>query len=181
MTFQLREAGRGDAEALLALATRTYTEAFGHSLSSADLAAHLERHLSPGRIRDLLRDEVFLLALEKGVMVGFVQFGDADTNDAELVGVQPGDKELRRLYVAAEVQGRGVGTRLLQTALADPRLEAATRVYLDVWEENHGARRLYERFGFERVGERALVVASGAATGVDFVMARIDRETRRNP
>ena len=131
---------------LSALATRTYSEAFGHSLRASDLAAHLRNNLSPERVRKMIGEDTLLLAYEEHRLIGFVQFGDARISDAhsespELLRVQPGDKEVRRLYVLAEFQNLGVGTRLMDAALADRRLISA-HVYLSVWEDNGGAQRL---------------------------------------
>ena len=173
MNARISEANPDDSEFLSALAVRTYTEAFGHSMSASDLAAHIETNLSPERFREVLREDVFLLARVRGETVGFVQFGDAHIDDGDLDGlkVQPGDKEVRRLYVSAAFQNCGLGTSLMNAALNDPRIAGAT-VFLDVWEDNVGAQRLYERYGFERVGERAFRAASGEVMGVDFIMVR---------
>lgn len=129
---------------LSALAVQTYTAAFGHSMSAADLAAHLKTNLSPERFRELLRDDMFLLARVEGEGVGFIQFGDAhidnnDLDDRDLnkpPRVQPGDREVRRLYVSAAFQNRGVGAQLMNAALNDL---AEKTVFLDVWEDNAGA------------------------------------------
>ena len=173
MDVRISEANPDDSEFLSALAVQTYTEAFGHSMSVSDLAAYLKINLSPERFREVLREDVFLLARVRGKTVGFVQFGDAQIDDGDLDGtkVRPGDKEVRRLYVSTVFQNRGLGTSLMNAALNDSRI-AGTTVFLDVWEDNVGARRLYERYGFERVGERAFRAASGEVMGVDFIMVR---------
>ena len=105
MNAQISEANPDDSEFLSALAVRTYTEAFGHSMNASDLAAHIETNLSPERFREVLREDAFLLARVGGKTVGFVQFGDAHIDDRDLDGlkVRPGDKEVRRLYVLGGV------------------------------------------------------------------------------
>lgn len=166
------EATPDDSDSLSALAVQTYTEAFGHSMSASDLAAHLKTNLSPRRFREMLHEDVFLLAHRADKLIGFVQFGDAHIDDRDLDGkIQPGDKEVRRLYVLAAFQNRGLGTRLMDAALNDPRI-AGTTVFLDVWEDNAGAQRFYTRYGFKRVGKRAFRAASGEVTGVDLIMVR---------
>ena len=45
-------------------------------------------------------------------------------------------------------------------------------IVLDVWEHNPAAQRFYARYGFEVVGARAFVVASGAETSRDLIMVR---------
>jgi ribosomal protein S18 acetylase RimI-like enzyme len=49
---------------------------------------------------------------------------------------------------------------LLETALAHPRLAKARRIFVQVWEENERAVRLYESLGFQRVGTTTFMVGS---------------------
>jgi ribosomal protein S18 acetylase RimI-like enzyme len=102
-------------------------------------------------------------------MIGYVQFGQAN---ATVLQSADGDQELRRLYVHADFQNKGIGTRLMDAALAHPQLRDAERIFLDVWEHNPGAQRFYACFGFKVVGQRPFVVESGAETSMDLIMAR---------
>lgn len=62
---------------------------------------------------------------------------------------EPGAAELRRMVVAPEGRGQGLGRlllrHLLEQALARPQV---TRVWLDVGADNLRARSLYRSFGF---------------------------------
>jgi ribosomal protein S18 acetylase RimI-like enzyme len=71
--------------------------------------------------------------------VGWLQLQDAD--DALY---------LHQLYIAPEYQGRGIGTRLIESILRRAR-EMAVPVHLWVVRNNDHARRLYQRLGFEMV------------------------------
>lgn len=53
------------------------------------------------------------------------------------------------IAVSAAVRGQGIGTRLLQAIEDHARVAGKSSVRLDVIDTNSGARRLYERFGFE--------------------------------
>jgi ribosomal protein S18 acetylase RimI-like enzyme len=64
-------------------------------------------------------------------------------NDGEIV--------LEQVYLAPEHHGRGIGTALLRGLVADWQAQGKP-VLLRVLKRNP-ARRLYERFGFRRVGE----------------------------
>lgn len=66
--------------AVTALAIETYTTAFSHSFTPSDLAAHLEKHLSPGSFARMIERDTILIAETGGRMVGYVQFGQADAS-----------------------------------------------------------------------------------------------------
>ncbi len=53
------------------------------------------------------------------------------------------------IAVSPSVRGRGIGTRLLRAIEAHARDLGKTSIRLDVVDTNPGAKRLYERFGFE--------------------------------
>jgi GNAT superfamily N-acetyltransferase len=82
-------------------------------------------------IRDVLipNNEVWV-AEEAGRVVGFAGFGDGF---------------LRHLWVQQANQNRGVGTALLKVAMD----RSPGGLQLWVFQKNVGARRLYERAGFE--------------------------------
>jgi ribosomal protein S18 acetylase RimI-like enzyme len=166
-TLVIRHAQKSDIEALSEFAMKTYSEAFGHSFSDADLAAHLQKYLSPGSFSRILDEDVVLLAEVGNRLVGYVQFGAANAAAAHTQ-----DQELRRIYIHPESQNMGYGSALMEAALRHPRLKGAGNIYLDVWEHNPGAQRFYRRYGFEVIGTRRFEVESGAPTGLDLVMVR---------
>jgi diamine N-acetyltransferase len=168
----IRAAETGDIAALAELARRTFSEAFGHSLSASDLAFHLQNNLSDAYFRAATSVDVFLVAEIDTSLIGYAQSGAVEIPAPDR---SPGDQELRRLYVEPAFQGRGIGRQLLDAILAHPRLKAAANVFLDVWEQNDGARRLYERYGFAVVGAHTFAVASGAASTRDLIMVRRQR------
>ncbi|MBV9867695.1 MAG: GNAT family N-acetyltransferase [Abitibacteriaceae bacterium] len=172
-----------DAAALYDLARITYTAAFGHSMSAADLEAHLANHLSLERMSEMIDNDTFLLACSAEEIVGFVQFGVSHLHEQELISstafaIHPSDREIRRLYVLASHQNQGIGSLLMEAALNHPCL-INHNIFLDVWEENPGAQRFYGRYGFEKVAEKQFSVGSGAETGVDFIMRRLSSESLR--
>jgi ribosomal protein S18 acetylase RimI-like enzyme len=65
---------------------------------------------------------------------------------------------LRLLLVA--VPGHGIGSELLAAATAAAGLHA-NHLYLLVTADNSGARRLYERHGFQHVGDLPGLVVAG--------------------
>jgi ribosomal protein S18 acetylase RimI-like enzyme len=164
----IRSATAGDVRDLAALAKRTWSDAFGSSVSPDEEAAELEKTRSEGYFIAALRRDTILVADSNGALVGYVQFGDVNIPE---VDVRPGDQELHRVYVDTALQGRGLGRRLMYAALQHPRLAEATRVYLSVWDKNERAIHLYKSLGFQTVGTTTFVIGSGEVA-VDLVMVR---------
>ncbi len=171
MNAIIRKAQKADTKPLSELAKTTYANAFGHSLNSTDLAAHLDNNLSETCFEEFLDEDTILVAEHDGRLVGFIQIGVAwpETDDDDF---SPEDAELRRVYVLAEFQRRGIGRQLIDAAFQEPCFASARDIYLDVWEDNPRAQKLYESYGFRMIGRRAFQVESGAKTGFDLIMIR---------
>jgi diamine N-acetyltransferase len=161
----IRSATANDVSALSELAKRTWLAAFGNGINAADVAVDVEERRSEAYLANALREKTILVAEAAGALVGYVQFADVAIPE---VDVRAGDQELERLYVDSGLQGRGLGRRLLTAALEHPRLAGANRIFLQVWDENERAVRLYESFGFRKVG--ATTFSIGSEVMEDLVM-----------
>jgi diamine N-acetyltransferase len=162
---RIRPAQTRDLPALSALATRTWADAFAAGVSPEDEQAELDAARSETYFVNALREKTILVAEEDGAVLGYVEFGDVAIPEVE---AQPGDQSLNRLYVETALQGRGLGRTLLEATLQHPCLANATRIFLTVWDENERAVRLYESFGFQRVGTTRFTI--GAEEMEDLVM-----------
>lgn len=72
------------------------------------------------------------------------------------INVHPGlpdDLHLFALDVSPLLQRRGIGAALIARVEQEAARRSFDRVWLDVAVDNHGAKRLYERMGFEASGE----------------------------
>jgi GNAT superfamily N-acetyltransferase len=56
--------------------------------------------------------------------------------------------ELTRLYVDPASRGSGIGAALVEAGLAWSRDQGASSMLVNVFADNHGGRRFYERSGF---------------------------------
>jgi len=65
-----------------------------------------------------------------------------------------GDGEILTLGVAPEHRRRGIGSRLLATALNSMVMQGVNRVFLEVAVNNEAAIAMYESMGFDRLGRR---------------------------
>lgn len=71
-----------------------------------------------------------------------------------LLRVAADESELLSLAVAPEQRGAGVGTLLLRGSIEQARAGGASRLFLEVAEDNDVARRLYQGHGLVPVGRR---------------------------
>lgn len=76
--------------------------------------------------------------------------GDPIVGTAGVYPVEPGVYELRKMYLAPATRGTGLGTRLLETAIAWVRSHGGRRIVLDTTEQMTRAIAFYERHGFVR-------------------------------
>ena len=65
----------------------------------------------------------------------------------------PGEEELLLIAVRPEFRRKGLGERLVSLFIAQAGARGATRVFLEM-RENNDAARLYSRLGFEPIGRR---------------------------
>jgi ribosomal protein S18 acetylase RimI-like enzyme len=70
--------------------------------------------------------------------------------DALVADPPPGTFYIDALAVADQARGRGVARALLHDAEGRARLAGCTALALETQLDNHGAQRVYERFGFRQ-------------------------------
>lgn len=165
----IRRALPADAPAVAAIGRATFAEAFGRLYRPADLAAFLsEAHGLERTARDLADPALAAwLAESGGEAVAYALAGPCALPHPEVTGACG---ELKRIYVARAAQGGGLGARLMAAALAWLERDGPRRLWIGVWSGNEGARRFYERAGFEKVGEYTFQV--GAARDREFILRR---------
>ncbi|MFD0685576.1 ribosomal protein S18-alanine N-acetyltransferase [Actinomadura fibrosa] len=105
----------------------------------------------------------------------------AEAPPGEIVGyaglAAAGDQaDVQTIGVRADMRGAGIGTALLTELMDEAARRGSEAVFLEVRADNDPARRLYERFGFGRVGVRKRYYQP---SNVDAVVMR--RVLRRRP
>ena len=171
----IRRAAKADARALAALSAETFTDAFVHMYAPDDLKRFLRSAYSLRKTRRLLTDPatgVWLMEAA-GAPVGYAVAGPCSLPNP---AVTPTCGELKRLYILPAWQGGGRGARLLEAALAWLERDGPRSLWLGVYSGNVGAQRLYERYGFGKVGEHTFSV--GASVDHEFTMRRGQGATR---
>lgn len=167
--MRIRRATVDDAMVLSDLASRTFTETFGHLYPAEDLSAFLADAYAVEKQRVILArpDYAVWLLEDEGVAVGHAAAGPCGLPHAD---VAKGDGELKRLYVLASHQNAGWGGRLFAEAERWLLKDGPRTVWIGVWSENVGAQRFYERQGFSRVGGYKFAV--GKTLDDEFILRR---------
>lgn len=167
--IRIRRALPSDAAALATLSAETFSETFTY-YPAEDLANYLAETYTEESYAEEISNPAcrIYLAEEEGALLGYVLAGPAHLPHPDL---KEADGEIRRLYVRSNRQGQGLGSQLLEKALSWLLKDDPQRVlWLGVWSENYGAQRLYQRYGFQRVGDYYFRV--GQTRDFEFIFRR---------
>ena len=164
------------------LNSRIVSAAEEHLPSIIELAGVIWRACYPGIIShaqidymlarmyalDVLRDEIrsqgirYDRLLVEDVLSGFASYGPA---------TEPGVVKLHKLYLLPELQGHGLGSRLLQHVEREVRAGGAHRLILFVNKRNARAIKAYQRNGFV-IAESVVTDIGGGFVMDDYIMAK---------
>ncbi len=155
MDVRLRMCTVADAFTLAVIGSATLLDAYAGFLPGQSLVAHCAKlHVREAYEAELRRPEsrAWLAEVEPGAApIGYALLTPPEF-PPELV--QPGDLELRRIYVLSRFHGGGAGKRLMEAAIAYAREAGAPHLLLGLHPENHRAMAFYRRHGFEQIGTR---------------------------
>jgi ribosomal protein S18 acetylase RimI-like enzyme len=164
--IEYRDATPADGPELDAMAQASWLETFGAYASAQDIADYFAENYGPegALIRELDDPERRThVAIDAGRIVGYAKLIPPWLPDAE-----PGALQLSQIYVASSHHGRGVAGKLMDWTIATARAAGAQSLLLTVWENNHRARRFYDRLGFVHIGDYGFPV--GDQIDTDHIM-----------
>lgn len=136
----VRAAAPSDGPAIAAVQLETWRATYQQWLPDLIAALDLARTADNWARASTAADQRVAVAVLSGQIVGYAHSGPPEDN------ADGADHELYALYVLPEVQGTGIGSRLM----ADARATAPAGDWV-VWalEGYQPARRFYERQGFQ--------------------------------
>lgn len=163
----ITRAGTADAELIADLSRSTFYQAY----AKANTVDDMERFMNEQFARERLIKEVvdgsgiFLLAYDGNEAVGYVRMRvNHQLNNGDAI-------EIARLYVAAHVIGKGVGSALMESCLQIAKDMQMKTVWLGVWEKNDRAITFYQKWGFEKFGEQIFQLGTDRQT--DYLMKKM--------
>lgn len=140
--LRLRQATLDDVPRLKELGVLGWETTYHAFVSPENRAGYLAGPFwSLERLREIVCDpaSLTLVAEEAGVHAG---------GFLTIEPVEDGVVELTRLYVDPSLRGSGIGATLIKAGLAWSRDHGAQSMLVNVFADNHGGRRFYERAGF---------------------------------
>ncbi|HMO67357.1 MAG TPA: GNAT family N-acetyltransferase, partial [Novosphingobium sp.] len=155
---RLRDAAPADAAALARLGREAFTAKFGHLYNPADLSAFLADAYAQSTLARALADPQvrYRVAERAGDLIALCRLDLRCGWPEHARGTCV--VELKQLYTAPGLTGGGLGSALMDWAVATALGHGADEMQLSVWSENHGAQRFYARFGFAKVADTHFMV-----------------------
>lgn len=183
--LRLRRATEADAAALALVGGATFLEAFTWMLPGEDIVSFCAKHHTMESYAAYLAKPSTRITLAVTGVDTPVGYAMVTAPDLPSFDVQPGDVELKRIYLFSRFRGEATpvldasgqpvaglrgGQALMNAAIADARSLGATRLLLGTHAGNERAIRFYERNGFVPAGSRTFVV--GNQQCCDLILAR---------
>jgi diamine N-acetyltransferase len=169
MHVQIRPATPDDVPSLAVLGADAFVAAFGAANPAGAVEDYVAEAFSVETLESQLRDPLsqWLVAEVGEELVGMAHLAGGDL-PPEVVASAP--VQLSRLYTAAGLTSRGVGSMLMDAAIDAATTLGHDVMWLGVWEHNPRAVAFYRRWGFEQVG--TVVFRLGDDDQIDLVLRR---------
>ncbi|PKS05918.1 hypothetical protein jhhlp_007750 [Lomentospora prolificans] len=170
-THIVRKAMLSDAQAIADMAREVFVKTFGHSTSEENVNNYLKENYSTEAMAKHLQhpDHETLVAVDAGGRIR--GYGTLRKNVREPCLDDVPDKiELLRLYVDASALGRGIGGSIARALEDLAREQGFKNMWLGVWEGNYNSQKVYEKWGYKRVGEHIFYLGDEAQT--DWILLK---------
>ncbi len=157
------------AGTLADIGAETFSQTFGHLYSPQDLQLFLTGNHSADCYGKLITDQETAVWLARNGVGDAIAYAVAGPCGLPVPDIPANSGELLRIYVRETSRGGGLGQKMLAQAFEwlEGRFD---HIYLSVYAENHGAQRLYKRYGFEKVHDYFFMVGNHADP--EFIMKR---------
>lgn len=110
------------------------------------------------------RTDNVIIAKDGDSVIGFVGFGKYRNDELENAG------EVFAIYILSQYYGKGIGYRLMQTALSE--LADHSKIAVWVLKENTKAIRFYERCGYRFDGREQIIELGSPVVAARMVLER---------
>ncbi|WWD19933.1 hypothetical protein CI109_104405 [Kwoniella shandongensis] len=159
-----------DAEAIISVGRPVFEITFGHLTPPDELKSMLDGIYNVESVLTDLNDpfKVFFLALMNERVVAYSQLTIGGVSELSCLQNYKNYIKLGKIYVDVNHHGSGVSRTLMENTLNEAKRMGYANIYLTVYGENDRAKRFYEKFGFDKIGETQFTIGKRVVT--DWVM-----------
>lgn len=159
----IKEALPNEFNIIQDIAHKTWPVTYAEILTNEQLAYMLDRFYSIEALNGNRQNgHHFILAKENDVTLGFASYVHDHPENYTT--------KIPKIYVLPEIQGRGIGRKLLEFIEAEARKHGAAKLTLNV-NRNNKAKTFYEHLGFVVAKEENVPIGNGFFQE-DFVMEK---------
>jgi ribosomal protein S18 acetylase RimI-like enzyme len=158
-----------DLNILVDISRNTFIHAFEKQNHPEDFWDYINKAFNENAIVEQLLNinSEFYFVYLKNVLVGYFKL---NKNEAQTEQFAKRSIELERIYVINEFQNQGIGRHILKKVIDLSKTYKATFIWLGVWQENKGAVRFYQTFGFKIFGSHPYYIGKDKQT--DWLMKK---------
>ena len=158
-----------DIELLSEIGKETFHETFVDTNNPEPLAAYLKSAFNKEQLKSEVRNpsSLFLFLYSNAELAGYLKVNE---NEAQTEFHDKDGLEIERIYLKKKFQGQGLGSSLLEKAIAIADDRSKSYIWLGVWEHNEKAISFYEHKGFKKTGSHDFLM--GEEQQKDLIMRK---------
>ncbi len=151
--LSFRKAGVVDIGLIIALAMQVWPQTYTPILGPEQVDYMLNRFYSPDALTVQMTEQkhTFVIVYADEHPVAFASYAAMVDNVYKL----------HKIYIAANVQGQGIGKQTLAYIVSDIKAIGATALQLNVNIHNSTAKAFYEKTGFKHIGDEDIDIGGG--------------------
>ncbi|WP_316804444.1 GNAT family N-acetyltransferase [Pedobacter nototheniae] len=169
-TITIERARLEDISKLQEIGRTTFSETFANEENEENMQNYLEQSFSIDKLTGELKnkDSQIYFAKIRARVIGYLKI---NIGEAQTEKLDDGAFEIERIYVLKEFQGQKIGQMLYQKAIELANDIKASYLWLGVWEENHKAKKFYEKNGLIAFDKHAFWLGNDEQT--DLMMKKV--------
>ncbi len=150
--LSIQEANINDIYTIRDLAFRIWPQTYDPIVGAQQVSYMLDMIYSDDALRQQMENsQKFILGYSDELPIAFASYSE----------IEAGVFKLHKLYVLPDLQGQGIGKRMIEYVMDDMKKDNANMLILNVNRHNASAKSFYENLGFEQIREEDIDINNG--------------------
>ncbi len=149
----IRKAAVADIPLIKKLVSQVWPQTYIPIIGAAQVAYMLDSFYSPQALTTQIEEQAhqFIIAYQDDIPVAFAAYSP----------LSPDTWKLHKLYILPDVQGKGIGKKMVNYIKIDVADKGATDLVLNVNIHNTSAIAFYNKYGFRHLRDEDIDIGSG--------------------